>query len=144
MHNENTSKHTYKYTHTHAHTHAYIEVLGTFQTKYEWFLVSDFIEDLSRIGPKLQKIIHNSMENRGSTPFYTKLVGGHTKFEANQRSCMRGKKCKKFTTTDTGWSLESHSLIKTNKVLYHSKYHVEFISWQKYQNCNESENHFKF
>ena len=52
--------------------------LATLQTKYEWFLVSGFIEeDFLRIGQKLHKITHNSMKNRGSTLILTNLVGVH-------------------------------------------------------------------
>ena len=92
--------------------------MGTLQTKYEWFLVSGFIEDFLRIGQKLHKISHNSMKNRGSNPILTNLVGVHprnihSEFEANPCSGSRGEveKQKKFTpptptTTDTGWSLE--------------------------------------
>ena len=36
--------------------------LGTPQTKYEWFLVSGFIEDFLKIGQKVHKITHNSIE----------------------------------------------------------------------------------
>ena len=46
-----------------------LDPLGTLQTKYEWFLVSGFIEDFLRIGQILRKITHNSMKNRGSTRF---------------------------------------------------------------------------
>ena len=69
--------------------------MGTLQTKYEWFLVSGFIEeDFLRIGHKLHKITHNSMKNRGSTTILTNLVGVHpryihTKFEANLYSSSR-------------------------------------------------------
>ena len=42
--------------------------MGTLQTKYEWFLVSGFIEDFMKIGQKLHKITLNFMENRGSIP----------------------------------------------------------------------------
>ena len=63
------------------------------------------------------------MKNKGSTPILTNLVGIHqrnihTKFEANPYSGLREEveKLKKFTptttTTDTAWSLESHSLIE--------------------------------
>ena len=68
--------------------------MGILQTKYEWFLVSGFIEDFLRIGQKLHKITHNFMKNRGSTSILTNLVGVHprnihTKFEANPCSGSR-------------------------------------------------------
>ena len=50
----------------------------TLQIKYEWFLVSGFIEeDFLIIGQKLHKITHNSMKNRSSAPILTNLVGVH-------------------------------------------------------------------
>ena len=90
--------------------------MGTLQTKYEWFLVSDFIEDLKIILQILYKITNNSMTNRGSNLIIINLVGVHprnihTKFEANLCSDLR--EVKKFKTTiipmiaDTGWSQES-------------------------------------
>ena len=43
--------------------------LGTLKTKFEWFLVSGFIEeDFLRIGQKMHKITDNSIKNKGSTP----------------------------------------------------------------------------
>ena len=46
--------------------------MGTLQTKYEWFLISGFIEaDFLRIGQKLYKITHNSIRNSGSTLILT-------------------------------------------------------------------------
>ena len=50
-----------------------------------WSVVS---EKNLRIGKKLHKITHYSMENMGNTPILTSLVGVlprniHTKFEAN-------------------------------------------------------------
>ena len=68
--------------------------MGTPQTKYEWFLISGFIEDFLRIGQKLHKIAHNAMKNRGSSSILTNLVGVHprniqTKFEANPCSGLR-------------------------------------------------------
>ena len=110
--------------------------LGILQTKYEWFLISGYIEeDFLRIGQKLHKITNNSMKNRGSTTILTNLVGVHprnihTKFEANPCSGLREEveKLKKFTpttttttttTTDTGSSLESHSLVECDlKYIY--------------------------
>ena len=62
---------------------------------YEWFLVSDFMDEyFLRISQKLHKITHNSMQNRGSTPILTNLVGIHTsnihtKSEANPCSGSR-------------------------------------------------------
>ena len=68
---------------------------GDSPTKYEWFLVSGFIEEeFLRIGQKLHKITHNSIKNRDSTPILTNLVGVYirninTKFEANPCSSSR-------------------------------------------------------
>ena len=70
------------------------------------------------------------MNNRGSTPVFTNLVGVyprniHTKFEENPCSGLREEveKIKKFTPTpttttpmtDKGRSLESHSLVECDK-----------------------------
>ena len=72
-----------------------LDPLGTLQTKYEWFLVSGFIEeDFLRIDQKLHKITHNSKKNRGSTQILTNLVGVpprniYIKFEANPCSGSR-------------------------------------------------------
>ena len=66
-----------------------VSIYCILQTKYEWFMVSGFIEeDFLRIGQKLHKITHNSMKNRGSTLILKILVGVnprniHTKFGAN-------------------------------------------------------------
>ena len=51
-------------------------------------------EDFLRIRQRLHKITHNSMQNGGSTPILTNLVGIHTsnihtKFEANPCSSSR-------------------------------------------------------
>ena len=51
-------------------------------------------EDFLRISQKLHKITHNSVQNRGSTPILTNLVGIHTinihtNFEANPCSGSR-------------------------------------------------------
>ena len=109
--------------------------LGSLQTKYEWFLVSGFIEVFLRIGQKLHKITNNCMKNRGSTTILTNLgvhpSNIHTKLEANP-CCSSREEVKKVhadnnnnnnnddgqrviarcQTTDTGWSIESHSHIE--------------------------------
>ena len=50
-------------------------IRGTFQTRYEWFMVSDYKKGCLWIGQKLHKIIHSYMKSRGSTPIVTKSVG---------------------------------------------------------------------
>ena len=78
----------------------------------QWFYKGDFL----RIGPKMHKITHNSMKNRGSTLIFTNLVEVYpnnfpTKFEANLSCGLREEAEKvihshvamtKTTTTDTG------------------------------------------
>ena len=76
-----------------------------------------------RIGQKLHKITHNSIKSKGSTPILTNLGGVHqrnihTYFEGNLCSGLREEveKVNDTTTTmDTGWSLESHSLMSVAK-----------------------------
>ena len=87
------------------------------------WMISDQWFYRRRFAQKLHKITHNSMTNKGSTPIFTNLVrvhprNIHKKFEANPCSGLREvEKLNKFTpttttTTDTWWSLESHSLVE--------------------------------
>ena len=77
-------------------------------------------EDFLRISQKLHKSTHNSMQNRGSTPILTNLVGIHTsnihtKFEANPCSSLREEveKTKKVHANDNNDD-DGHSLIASH------------------------------
>ena len=79
------------------------------------------IENLKRIGQKLDKIAHNTMKNMSNTPNLTNMVGvhlknTHKKFEANPCSGLREEvkkdKSSRRQQRHTGWLLESHSLIE--------------------------------
>ena len=76
------------------------------------------MEDFLRIGQKLHKITHYSINNRGSTPILTNLVGVHprnihTKFDANPCSGSRVEvqKTKKVHADDDDNDDDGHRVI---------------------------------
>ena len=78
-----------------------------------------------RIGQKFQKITHKAMNNRGSTLILTDLVGVYP-WNIHTNSVQWFEKSQKkfttittMTTTDTRWSLESHSLIECDEIWYY-------------------------